>query len=170
MQETVDGTNWYDIYHFERITATGNWNSPLIPIKGQSIRYVRTVGGGSPSLTNSVTREQRMIAPPFYRRVFDRTIVTTTLNSVTPTIHAEGGKNALLVVNMGAITTTAPQFQLEGSEDNANWVVIGSPLTPVASSTVSISAQNLGYKFLRVRISTAGVGSTLGYVCVKVMD
>lgn len=170
VQETVDGTNWYDIYHFERITGTGNWNSPMIPIKGQSIRYVRTVGGGSPSLTNSVTREQRMIATPLYRRIFDRTISTTTLNAATASVNSENANKVTLVVNMGAITTTAPQFQIEGSEDNVNWVALGSPLTAVASSTVALSTDSLGMKFIRVRVSTAGVGSTLGYVAIKVKE
>lgn len=169
IQETIDGTNWYDIYHFERVTANGTLVSPLIPMRGSSIRYVRTITGTTPSFTCAMWREQRSIVAPLYRRIFDRTVVNTTLNATTPVVISEGCTVANLIVNMGAITTTAPQFTLEGSEDNVNFFLIGSALTTVASSTVSSQANISGVKYLRAKVTTAGVASTLGYVVIRVL-
>jgi hypothetical protein len=170
VQETQNGTDWYDIYHFERITGTGNWESPMLPLNGSSIRYVRTVGGTTPSFTNAVSRVQRSVPAPFLRRIFDRTIVPNTLNSLTPAVAAEMATSVLFTVNMGAITTTAPQFRLEGSEDGTNYVAFGDIVTGVASSTVSYATATLGFKYVRARVVVAGSGATLGYVAIKVMS
>lgn len=169
VQETIDGTNWTDIYHFERITGNGSWSSPLIPIKGQSIRYVRTVAGTTPSFTMSLTREQRQVSAPFCRRFIDRSVVNTTLNATTPTFISEGASLAVLVLNMGAITTTAPQFILEVSEDGTNFFEIGTALTGVANSTVQLKVDIYSAKYIRAKVKVAGSGSTLGYVAFKLM-
>jgi hypothetical protein len=45
IEESDDsGTNWYTVYDFPRITATGIYRSPLIPLVGNRIRYVQTIG------------------------------------------------------------------------------------------------------------------------------
>jgi hypothetical protein len=76
-----------------------------------------------------------------------------------------------LVINVGAITTTAPAIQLEGSDDNgASWYSIGSALTAVASSTVQLTVVDINAALMRARVSTAGVGVTAGYVMVKAHD
>lgn len=67
----------------------------------------------------------------------------------------------------GTITTTAPAFQLEGSEDNSVWYSIGSPLTAVASSSVELTVSSKSATYTRVRVSTAGSGATIGYVSLK---
>jgi hypothetical protein len=82
-------------------------------------------------------------------------------------LNSDGSGIVNLVVSMGAITTTAPQFVLEGSEDAANWYVIGANLTGVASSTVAQTYATVFSKFLRARVAVAGVGATLGYVNLK---
>jgi hypothetical protein len=74
-------------------------------------------------------------------------------------------------VNIGAVTTTAPALQLEGSDDNgASWYAVGTPLTAVASSTVQVTVNNVNTAILRARVSTAGVGVTPGYVMIKAND
>jgi hypothetical protein len=106
------------------------------------------------------------------RQLVDRTISLTTLNSATPTLIARDAGNATqLIINVGAITTTAPALQLEGSEDfGATWFAIGSPLTAVASSTVQATNLSVNAALLRARVSTAGVGVTAGYVMIKAHD
>ena len=96
----------------------------------------------------------------------DRTIAPNTLNSVTPNLFLGDANSLQLIVNMGAITTTAPAFQVEGSEDGVNWYAVGTPITAVASATVEATV-NKSATFARVRVSTAGVGATLGYVSLK---
>jgi hypothetical protein len=168
VQESDDsGTNWYDIYHFPRITATGQYRSPLIPHTGTRIRYVRTVGGSSPSFTNAVNRIQSQTSNPVQRQFFDRTVVPNTLNSTSPSFFTEGCADLMILVNMGAITTTAPTFALQVSVDNTNFVQLGADITTAASTTSILQVSNAQARFARLLVKSAGSGATLGYVMVK---
>jgi hypothetical protein len=173
IEESDDtGTNWFKVYDFPRITATGMYRSPLIRLIGNRVRYVQTVGGGSPSVTRAINRLQSSSEGDAVRQLIDRTIVLTTLNSTTPSLDCrDAGNRAQLVVNVGAITTTAPQLQMEGSDDNgASWYLVGTPLTAVASSTVQLTVNDINAALMRVRVSTAGSGVTAGYVMLKAHD
>lgn len=171
VEESMDGTNWVRIYDFPRITSTGAYTSPLIRSQfGNKYRYVQTVSGTTPSFTRAVNRLQYSSNAPLFRQFIDRSVVNTTLNATTPTYNVDGADMFQLYVNMGTITTTAPQFVLEGSEDGTSFYLIsGTPLTTVASSTVTQFVTSMMPKFVRGRVSTAGVASTLGYVSIKAM-
>lgn len=171
VEESIDnGTNWVRIYDFERITAIGAYTSPLIMAQyGSRYRYVQTVAGTSPSFTRAVNRLQFSSSVPLLRRFIDRSITLTTLNSTTPTYNVEGMDTFNVAFNVGAIVTTAPQLQIEGSEDATNWYAIGTPITAVASSTVMTQLTGALPKFIRGRISTAGVGVTAGYISIKAL-
>lgn len=170
VQESFDGgTNWETLYDFQRITGNGSYNSPILRATGRHIRYVRTVAGTTPSFTNAVVRNVLPFIPAEpQKRLIDRSLASTqALNAVTPTLFQGAANNVQLVVNAGAITTTAPAFQLEGSEDGSNWYAIGSPLTAVASSTVEVTVAAKSATYTRVRVSTAGSGATIGYISLK---
>ena len=169
VEESFDGgTNWVTLYEMQRITTTGSYNTPILRASGRHIRYVQTVTGTTPSFTRAVTRNIMPFMPSEpQKRIVDRTVVPNTLNSVTPTLFQGAANNVQLVLNMGAITTTAPAFQIEGSEDGVNFYPVGTPLTAVASSTVQYTLQATSCTFVRARVSTAGVGATLGYVSLK---
>ena len=100
------------------------------------------------------------------KRIVDRSIVLTTLNSVTPTLFSGTANNMQLVINIGA-ATTPPAIQLEGSEDNVNFYPIGTPLTAIASSTVQTTISQMSVTYLRARVSTVGAGVTMGYISIK---
>jgi hypothetical protein len=173
IEESDDsGTNWFKVYDFPRITATGMYRSPIMRLVGNRVRYVQTVGGGSPSVTRSINRLQASTNNEAVRQLIDRTISLTTLSSTTPSLDTRDcGNRAQLVINVGAITTTAPAIQMEGSDDNgASWYSIGAPLTAVASSTVQLTVVDINAGLMRGRVSTAGVGVTAGYVMVKAHD
>ena len=173
IEESDDGgTNWFTVYDFPRITAVGIYRSPLIPVNGNRVRYVQTIAGTTPSFTRAINRLQSNYPALPVRQLIDRAIVPNTLNSTTPVLLTRDcGNSTQLVVNMGAITTTAPQFQLEGSDDfGATWYAIGAPLTGVASSTVQQTVNSINAAAIRVRVSTAGSGATLGYVMMKAHD
>jgi len=174
IEESDDsGTSWYKVYDFGRITTgSATYRSPMIPLSGNRVRYVQTVGGTTPSFTRTINRLQSSYPALVQRQLIDRTVSLTTLNSTTPTLISRDAGNATqLVINVGAITTTAPQLQLEGSEDfGATWYSIGSPLTAVASSTVQQTVLDINAALLRARVSTAGVGVTAGYVMIKAHD
>ena len=173
IEESDDsGTNWFKVYDFPRITANGMYRSPLIRMVGNRVRYVQTVGGTTPSFTRAINRLQSSTNNEPLRQLIDRSVVLTTLNSTTPNLDArDTGNRVQLVLNVGAVTTTAPALQLEGSDDNgASWYSIGSPLTAVASSTVQLTVVDVNAALLRARVSTAGVGVTAGYVMIKAHD
>lgn len=169
IEESFDGgTNWVPLYEMQRITAAGSYNTPILRASGRYIRYVRTVGGGSPSFTMAATRNTLPLSQAeTQKRLMDRSISLTTLNSVTPALFVGAAEAVQLVVNVGAIATTAPTLQLEGSEDGLNWYAIGAPLVGVANSTVELSVADRSPTYLRARVSAAGVGVTPGYVSLK---
>lgn len=174
IEESDDsGTNWYKVYDFARITATGIYRSPTLPLFGNRVRYVQTLSGTTPSFTRAVNRLQSSYPALPSRQLVDRSISLTTLNSTTPVLLTRDcGNTTQLVINVGAITTTAPQLQLEGSDDfGTTWYAIGSPLTAVASSTVQVTnTGNINSGAIRARVSTAGVGVTAGYTLLKAHD
>jgi hypothetical protein len=173
VEESIDnGTNWVRIYDFERITATGAYTSPLIRSQyGTRFRYVQTVAGTTPSFTRAINRVQHSQPGQHFRRFIDRTININTLNSVTPTYNVEGLEMIELIASIGAVTTTAPIIQLEGSETGiaADFYAIGTPVTAVASTAVRSMYTGELPKFVRARVSTAGSGATAGYVAIKGM-
>lgn len=169
IQESADtGTNWYGVYDFPRITATGSYNSPILNLTGNKVRYVQTVSGTTPSFTRAINRLQSSaqdVTP--YRQLIDRSISLTTLNSTTPNLFAQNTKSIQLTVNIGA-ASTPPVIQLQGSDDvGATFYNIGSPLTSVASSSVSLTVPGITAPFLRAIVSTPGVAVTPGYVLVR---
>jgi hypothetical protein len=92
----------------------------------------------------------------------------TTLNSVTPSINVQNCDNVQININVGAIATTAPALQLEGSDDNGlSWTAIGTPQVAVGSSTITLRIVDVNVQLVRARVSTAGVGVTAGYILIK---
>lgn len=69
---------------------------------GRHIRYIRTLNGTSLTCTNAVTRNVLpFIQAEPQKRIMDRSIVLTTLNSVTPTLFQGAANNVQLVINLG---------------------------------------------------------------------
>jgi hypothetical protein len=161
--EEGDGTNWFTVWCFERVTGTGVLRSPLLPDRGNRIRYVQTIGGSTPSFTRAINRYQsNQMATPKVKLV-DRSISLTTLNSTSPVIQTGGASIVQLVLSTGAITTTAPQVIIEGSDDNflTFYTLPVSALTAVASSTVQTTLVAVSSSHIRAKVSVAGVGVTL---------
>jgi len=168
IEESDDsGTNWFRVYDFPRITATGIYRSPKLALTGNRVRYVQTVGGTTPSFTRAVNRLQSSDRGQNIRQLVDRTVALATLTSATPALNVQNSTNLQLQVNIGA-ASTAPSLQIQGSDDGgASWYSIGAPLAAVASSTVSLTVNNVQAQQSRAIVSTAGTGVTSGYVLLK---
>lgn len=169
IEESDDtGTNWYTVYEFPRITTTGNYRSPMLPVRGNRIRYVQTITGTTPSFTRAINRLQsNLMVNEVIRQAFDRTVSLTTLDAATTSLMTANCRNASLTVNIGT-AITPPALQLQGSDDGgATWFNIGSPLTAVASSTVKTVVNGMNCQLLRARVSTAGSTVVAGYVLVR---
>lgn len=169
IEESADnGTNWVRIYEFARITASGNYYSPVIRATfGTRYRYVQTVGGTSPSFTRAINRVQFSHPGEIIRQWFDRTINPTTLNSTTPAYITDGCNVFQTTVSLGA-ATTPPNLLLQGSEDGGSWYNIGAQWTPAANAQTRDVQMNVAFpKFVRVLVQTAGTAVTLNWVSVK---
>lgn len=167
VEESMDGVNWIILYDFQRITAIGSYNSPMLRATGTHIRYVRTITGTTPSFTMAISRNLKPLIPAEpQKRLIDRSIVLTTVDSTTPILFQGAANNIQLVVSLG-VATTAPTIQLEGSEDGINWYVMGSSLLGVANKTVQLTVNNLSATYSRARVSTVGSAVTIGYVAIK---
>lgn len=154
------GTNWYRIYDFPRITATGIYRSPQLTLRGNRLRYVQTVTGTTPSFTRSVLRQQRADSVPLRSQFLDRTIVPNTLNSVTPTYYIEGCKDFNMTVRCTAQTTPAT-MTMRFSNDGTNWFNNATTLT-TAVGVAQAKFTNEMWKFAQGIVTTAGSGITLG--------
>ena len=166
IQCSVNTTTWHDIYHFERATASTTLITPNIELPCAQIRYVRTVGGSSPSFTMSLTRWSKNINGDEHKNFFDRTIVANTLNSATPSVWVEG-TDAITAIVSSAAATTAASFQMEVSADGTNWATIGTAVASVANTTTIVFNGPVVTKFARVRVSAAGSGQTLNYISIQ---
>jgi hypothetical protein len=169
VEESDDnGTNWFKVYDFPRITTTGIYRSPRLVLRGTRVRYVQTVTGTTPSFTRAINRIQMSgEADRRISQLIDRTVSLTTLSATTPAINVQAAEALQLSINIGA-ATTPPALQLQVSDDNGlTWTNIGSPLTAVASSTVNATITNINAQLVRAIVTTAGTGVTAGYVLVK---
>jgi len=137
-------------------------------LTGTVIRYVQTVGGTTPSFTRALNHVQSSAPGTITRQIIDRTITLTTLSSNTVNLISElGTKNIQMTINIGT-ASTAPAIQLQASDDaGASWYLLGSPLTAVASSTVSVTVNNVTSQFFRAIVTTAGVTVVAGYVLLR---
>lgn len=169
IEESDDnGTNWFKVYDFARITSIGQYRSPKLLLTGNRIRYVQTLGGAAPSFTRSLNRLQcsDIISP--IRQLVDRTISINFVNQFTSSLNVQNCDNLQMNLCVAAIGTTAPALQLEGSDDNGlTWTPIGVPQVAVANSTVSLRVTDVNVQFVRARVLTAGVGATAGHVLIK---
>lgn len=169
VEESPDnGTTWVRLYEFPRITATGNYYSPQIRgTFGTRYRYIRTIGGTTPSVTNVVNRIQWSHPGEIIRQWFDRTVNLTTLNSTTPAFMTDGCNFFQTTVSLGA-ATTSPNLLLQGSEDGGSWYNIGATWTPAANAqTLNVQANVALPKFVRVLVQTAGSAVTTNWVSLK---
>lgn len=175
MQESDDGgTNWYDIYHFERIVGTGQYRSPPLPTAGRNFRFVRTVGGTSPSFTLTINRQQvynQSYMP--LKQVFTRgtALDVNTVGAASSVLKHTCGSNVQVVFNITVLGSgSTPTVQLQGCDDlaTATWYNIGAPLTAAAvGSAALLNIASVHAQHLRAIIGTAATGGTNGYVLIK---
>lgn len=89
IQESFDGgTNWFTTFDLPPcVNSTDKtFVTPVLPILGTHIRYVRTVTGTTPSFTNSATRTSRPLENPKHRRqLVDRVLSLTAVANTAST-------------------------------------------------------------------------------------
>lgn len=166
-QESYDGgTTWTDEWHWERVTATGQFSTPNIVMNTNHFRFVWTIAGTTPSFTFSVTSNQGNQVGMIQRRFFDRTIVLTTINSTTASFLTDGCLDYNFTVNQSTCVTF-PTLAIQSSEDNVNWATTLTVLATTANGTFASATGQQQSHFSRVIVTTAGTGCTLGYVALR---
>jgi len=157
-ESTDNGTNWFVVYSFPRITATGFYNSPILRMRGTRVRYVQTFAGTT--CTRAINRSQISHAASQIVQIIDRTIVPNTLNSVSPSLLIEGCQDFNASVRCTAQTTPAT-ILIQFSADGTNWFSSAASIT-TAVGIVQAKIANEQWKFARLIVSAAGSGITLG--------
>lgn len=159
--------NYQTVYAFQRITATGQYWTPMRRISGNRLQYVCTIAGTTPSFTFTLFRIDSQGSAPFLKRYFDRAIVPNTGSSTTATYDVEGCDKVSYGVAMSTITTTAATYDIQLSQDGTVFDSQGSTITPAANSAKSIQALNVVSKFARLIVTSAGSGATLNYAWLQ---
>lgn len=171
VQESSDGgVTWFDVYHFQRITAAGSYRSPSILAQGTHVRYIQTIGGTTPSFTRLLGRVRSHKNTTYIRRFTDRTIAVNTLSAVSPTYDVEGANLIEMWVQMSAGQTTAPVITLQSSLTglNGSWVTLGT-VTTVVSGTVKVTVTDTLPSVIRAMVSVAGVAAVLDNITFVAM-
>lgn len=167
VQESFDGgTNWVTTYDLPpAVNATDKTHfTPVLPVLGTHVRYVRTLTGTTPSFTNSVTRTSRpMENPPQRRQLVDRVVSLTATTPSTDLLYVDGCRRGQIVLTLGAVTT-APALKLQVCDDISagGWYdVPGATLTGQSAATVASAIFDLPpAKMARLVPTTAGAGVT----------
>jgi hypothetical protein len=159
-ESTNSGTDWIKVYDFPRITSTGQYNSPILRMTGNRVRYVQTVGGTTPSFTRSVNRLQISHAASQIVQLINRTIVPNTLNSTSTSLFVEGCLDFNIMVRCTAQTTPAT-ITLQFSHNATDWHTSGTTVATIVG-IAHAKVQNEMWKFARLIVTAAGTGITLG--------
>jgi len=168
IQETFDTVNYFDVYHFPRITSAGQYSTPLLRMSGIGYRVVRTLSGTTPSFTMSLVRISRQCSSSLNKLFINRTIDPNALASSTPAFNTDGCSTLNLCVSMGAGGSGTPTFKLQGSEDQVLWFDLGSATVAVAPSAAGVVTYSEYLpRFVRAQVTATGSGTTLSQVCIK---
>lgn len=163
VQESSDtSTNWYTVYTFPNITATGSYNSPMTMCTGNRVRYVQTLTGIT-SITRAINRiESNTSAEQVYKNLIDTSIVPSTTNSTTASCFVENTNTYTAIVNQGA-GGSAVNFALDGSDDNQNWVLGIATCTGVVGGTspVTMFYNGANFRWIRARVVTGVASATI---------
>lgn len=170
IEGSEDSTNWRRIYDLPRLTAGSTAvRTPALLVEGlRSIRYVRTLGGTSPSFTMSAVRNTLgFYGPSPIYNFIDRSIALQTLSSATPNYFVAGTSKlrvSIFVTSAG----TAPAVQLQGSDDNGvSWFDLGTSITAVAATTVTSAEIQASVTNVRAVVKTAGATVVGGLVNIR---
>lgn len=168
IQESLDsGTNYFDVYSFERVTAAGNLITPLMRITGNRLRYICTIAGTTPSFTFSITRVGSQAQPASgVRRYFDRTMNPNSASSTSIVFNIEACAMASFIYSQAAAITN-PTLIVQYSEDGINWSDTALTLTPTGAGNFYIPNPDKISKFARLFVSVAGSGVTYNYTAYR---
>ena len=163
VQESDDtGTNWFDVYTFPRITATGIYRSPKLPLTGNRVRYVQTVGGTTPSFTRSINRLQSSDTAVTLRRQTMLSAQATTGQGLWYTDRGALPSFAAYVAGTGAVTAT---IRIWGRNISGLGAVLLGTIT-LSGTTNAADAGVIDYRYIEYMAEVTAISGTGAAVTV----
>lgn len=169
LQESWDsGVTYTSTYQFERITAAGQYVTPLLRLTGNRYRYHIIVGGTTPAFTYSAQTNGAQFPGKLLRAFRDSTLDLTTTGAVGPTYNLEGCDIFTVAINAGAGGIGGAIVTLDLSEDNVAFSSSGLTVTTaISAQTMASAANRMGARYGRLRTSTGVALSTLTAAYVR---
>lgn len=167
LQESPDGgTTWNDVWHVERITTTGVYQIPTIPVQGRR-RWAWTIAGTTPSFTFSISATRGGAHPyPARRQYFDRVVDPATTNSVGSIYRTGGARYGSMFVYLSTLSGN-PIMAWDLSPDQSQWFAASNFGTGNATSIGSIGSNNSPLpEFVRAKTYSGVATNVLGYACL----
>jgi len=170
LQYSLDGqTNWFDAWHFDRVTASGFQVTPPLNIGGypRRISWVNNTGAATTCTVSLLaTRMPTPVGPAF--KYIDRTAALLTnpaANAVGATFRVFGAKSITTAITVGTAATPG-QYTIQTSADGTNWTSAvnaagtAASVTCVANSTVQVTAVNVTHSYVRLIQTASSVSQT----------
>lgn len=144
VQESADaGTNWYTVYTFPGITATGSYVSPVIPLTGNRVRYVQTISGSSPSFTRAINRlqsSQAVLVQASTGQLTDGSGSTSgTPSTSTQIFAANQNRKYLLIQNLSTTLTIYLNFTSAATASTGSYAL--GPLGSLVQEASFVSTE-----------------------------
>ena len=168
LEESFDnGTTWQLAWSAPRMVNVFTTHIPAMRVAGLR-RWAWTIGGTTPSFTFAININHQTDSAPIIRHLYDRTaaVLTGTNGNATSAINIAGCTNITAKVLLGAASPAAT-YQIQLSDDAANWSNVGTATIGVANGTLTLSAPiGMVANFARVIVTSGGTGQSGFYVSV----
>lgn len=168
VNETADNgvSNLIKRYDFDRITATGQFQSGPLQITSNKFELSWVIGGTTPSFTFSIASLQGNTYFPLSLRLIDRTIVPATAASTSSSLNIDGCKSLTAWIDLSAVVA-APTFSLDVSEDGTKYAPTGVILSPTTAAPTQVASTTSMGKLARLRVVTADAAATLNFASIR---
>lgn len=145
VNESMDsGTNWQAVYTFPTITATGSYNSPVLPLRGNRIQYVQTITGTTPSFTRAINRlqsSQSTFKAPGGTNFTDRSGTTSgSANTSTLVAAANPFRKYFIIQNLSATTAIYINFTSAANTTSSLYI---APLGSYVMESDTITTESI---------------------------
>lgn len=163
LQESLDGTNYTDIWHFTRVTGNGTYKMPSMPICGYR-KLVWTVNGTvtTATLARHLLAHNNDIVKK--RQFFDRTSALLAGTTGAGATYNISGCKIVNAAMLASAVVSGATYQLEVSSDGTNFYKVGTAkqLTTANELLQLDGLTNNTYQYARINCTVGVVTSQTG--------
>ena len=162
IEDSDDTGSWYRVYDFPRITSANNntiIRSPRLAFNGgRGLRYVQLLTGTTGNtITRGITRYPYSTSSPAaagVKQIYDRSINLSSIGSTTGSLFSPNSNRVQVTCTVTSSAVTPGSLQVQGSEDQVVWYPIGTLNTPINTTPVTATFNNVCATFYRVAVLT----------------